>query len=202
MKETVEEIGIKWVYHFTQARNLESIFKYGILPISEQKATGVIASRNDLYRLDFCYEATSVSITFPNYKLFYKFRNRDSSIDWVVIAIHPDILWEKECAFCIDNAANSSVSQLAIAQRMGDSALKSMFDEFPNKPLRKDLGISRNCPTNPQAEVLVFDKIEPQYIAGLIFRNRTTLDKYSANIPVKSIVNSGFFSARKDYKHW
>lgn len=203
MKRTVEELNISYLLHFTQADNLKSIFEYGILPVIELRKRGITAKINDLSRFDFCLGATSVSIQFPNYKLFYKFRKEDKTINWVVLGLDPCILWEKQCAFCVDNAANSNISTISIQDRMGQDALKKMYDEIPGKPLRKILGISSSCPTNPQAEVLVFDIIEPEKIRGVIFKDRISLTLYKDIIRKElQIVNDAFFNARKDYMYW
>ncbi len=204
MRQVVEEFGIECVFHFTQAENLRSIFQHGIIPVSDHQQRGIVAKKNDLYRLDFCEGATSLSITFPNYKLFYRFRMNDQTVDWAVLALEPRLLWEKQCVFCTDNAANSNVSQQTLRERMGEGAFRQMFAEFPGKPPRSVLGISNNCPTNPQAEVLVFGPIEPQYIFAVCFEDKPTLDRYKDCIPssIQKEAVKGLFSARKDYMHW
>ncbi|MEK3715801.1 DarT ssDNA thymidine ADP-ribosyltransferase family protein [Paenibacillus sp. FSL R7-0333] len=204
MRKIVEERKIDMLIHFTQADNLESILRHGIIPISEHNHKGITAMKNDIYRLDFCENATSISIDFPNYKLFYKFRMKDTSINWVVLALEPSILWEKQCIFCPDNAANSDVSLRTIQERMGREAMLQMFAEHPKKPPRSVLGIPDACPTNPQAEVLVNGTIETKYIGGVVFQNKSTLDRFIKTIPsnMQTAVVDGFFDARKDYNHW
>ncbi|AKG34881.1 DarT ssDNA thymidine ADP-ribosyltransferase family protein [Paenibacillus durus] len=204
MRKIVEERKIDMLIHFTQADNLESILRHGIIPISEHKHKGIKAMKNDSYRLDFCENATSISIDFPNYKLFYKFRMKDTSINWVILALEPSILWEKQCIFCPDNAANSNVSLRTIQERMGREAMLQMFAEHPNKPSRSVLGIPDACPTNPQAEVLVNGTIETKYIGGVAFQNKTTLDRFTEVIPsnIPTAIVEGFFDARKDFNYW
>ncbi|WP_064202780.1 DarT ssDNA thymidine ADP-ribosyltransferase family protein [Brevibacillus brevis] len=204
MRKAINELEIEYLVHFTQAENLSSIFKHGILPVAQQRFKNISAKRNDLIRMDFCEEATSTSIHFPNYKLFYKFRMTDQSVDWVVLALSSDILLEKQCAFCTDNAANSSISQQSLRDRMGADALRRMFLDIPGKPTRAVLGIADSTPTNPQAEVLVFDEIEPDYIVAIIFENKMTLEKYRHLLPedLQVEVLDGYFAPRKDYIHW
>ncbi|MEK4430182.1 DarT ssDNA thymidine ADP-ribosyltransferase family protein [Paenibacillus sp. FSL M7-0802] len=204
MRQAIKDLGIDYLVHFTQADNLSSIFKSGILPVSLQRSRNIPAKRNDLFRMDFCEGATSTSIHFPNYRLFYKFRMNDRSVDWVVLALSTDLLHEKQCAFCTDNAANSNISQQALRDRMGPDALQRMFDDVPGKPPRTVLGTPDSSPTNPQAEVLVFGEIEPRYIGAIIFENNTTLEKYRHLLPenLQVEVLDGFFAPRKDYAHW
>lgn len=204
MRETMKEFDINYLVHFTQAENLPSIFKHGILPLTQQRSKNISSKRNDLYRMDFCEEATSTSIDFPNYKLFYKFRMRDKSVDWVVLALSAELLLAKQCAFCTDNAANSNVSQQALRDRMGVDALRRMFLDVPGKPSRSILGLPKSCPTNPQAEVLVFGEIEPHYIGAIVFEKDATLEKYRHLLPesLDVYVLDGYFAPRKDYVHW
>lgn len=204
MREALKELDINYVLHFTQAENLSSILKYGILPINQQRFRSILSKRNDLYRLDFCEEATSISIGFPNYKLFYKFRMKDQSVDWVVLAMSAELFLDKQCAFCTDNAANSNVSHQALTERMGPDALRRMFLDAPGKPTRSILDLPKYCPTNPQAEVLVFGEIEPHYIGAILFENNATLAKYRHLVPENLEVGvlNGYFSPRKDYLHW
>lgn len=207
-KVVTEEYNIQYLLHFTQAENLESIFQVGLLPVNQFEETGVRAKINDPFRFDYCAGATSLSIHFPNYKLFYKFREQNRSIDWAILALEPSILWEKKCAFCTDNAANSHIANIPIKNRMGVRAFTKMYDEIPNKPSRKVLGILNQCPTNPQAEVLTFGEIEPKYIGAVLFKDDGALNKYKAFIPIESHsemqieVVDGLFSARQDYIHW
>ena len=78
-----------------------------------------------------------------------------------------------------------------------------MYDEYPGKPARKVLGIGDSQPTNPQAEVLVFDRIEPELIGGVAFATQSTMDShkaYAKGRPVKLF--PGLFNPRVDYPHW
>ncbi|OXM83689.1 DarT ssDNA thymidine ADP-ribosyltransferase family protein [Paenibacillus rigui] len=204
MREAMKEFEIDYLVHFTQAENLSSIIRHGILPVAQQRSHNISARRNDVFRMDFCEDATSTSIHFPNYRLFYRFRRNDMSVDWVVLLLSPELLIEKQCAFCTDNAANSNISQQALRDRIGADALRRMFDEIPGKPTRAVLGIPKYLPTNPQAEVLVFGKIEPHHIGAVIFENNATLQKYRHMVPndLEADVFEEFFAPRKDYVHW
>lgn len=203
MRQVVEEYEIKHVLHFTQATNLQSIFKYGLLPVSEHFQEGISAVTNDTLRLDFCHGATSVSLSYPNYKLFYRFR-QETSADWAVLFIKPDILWEKECAYCFENAASANVANQTIQERKSEASFRRMFAEVPNKPQRSILGLHKSFTTNPQAEVLVFGEIQPAYIWGVAFANKFEHEKYKVHLPegVQSEVVSWVFDGRKDYIHW
>lgn len=204
MKQAVAELKVQCLMHFTQAKNIGSICRHGIIPVSEHRQLGIQAHINDEMRLDFCENATSTSIMFPNYKVFYPFRLKDTSVDWTVIGLRPELLWEKECAFCIDNAASSMVSHQTLDERKGPDALRRMYDEVPGKPGRSVLGIPKSFPTNPQAEVLVFGRIEPKYILGFAFEDQASKNRCIAHIPENFPVHvfEVYFRGRQDYIHW
>ena len=204
IKKVVEEYEIKYLVHFTQADNLQSIFKHGLLSVNALEERGIIYKRNDQYRLDGFPNAICLSIQFPNYKMFYKYREQNPEVDWAILGIRKEILWEKQCAFCSDNAASSKISSTSISERMGVTAFKRMYDEWPGKPSRKILGIEKSYPTNPQAEVLVFDAIEPSYNWGVAFIDEETKNKYKKYLPIniKAEVQSSLFKYRVDWEHW
>lgn len=204
MRTAVENKGIQYLVHFTRAENLESILQNGLISVDSLDSREMDYHSNDEYRLDNCCEATCLSIQFPNYKMFYKYRCENPGSDWVVLGIQKDVLWEKDCAFCVENAASSNVTSIPLRRRKGVDAFNLLYNNYPGKPSRESLGISRELPTHPQAEVLVFDIIEPEYILGVAFNNLNDRNKYSdlipPNMPVK--VAPGLFSYRGDYEHW
>ncbi|MEH6945366.1 DarT ssDNA thymidine ADP-ribosyltransferase family protein, partial [Bacillus sp. JJ722] len=159
---------------------------------------------NDIYRLDGCHKASCFSIEAPNYKMFYKYRRENPEIDWVVLGIKKDVLWEKDCAFCIENAASTSITQTSIESRKGIQAFRRLYDEFPNKPNRKILNLPSAVPTNPQAEVLVFGNVEPSYIFSVCFENAFIRDKYKQFVPdtANVEVQNWLFKPRDDYEYW
>jgi ssDNA thymidine ADP-ribosyltransferase, DarT len=142
------------------------------------------------------------SISFPNYKLFYTFRQRDMSAEWVLIALHPSVMWETRTVFCTANAALTEVSSIPLKERQGLMALKRLFDDFGSKP-RANLEIPDRYTTNRQAEVLLMDGAPKKYIRGLVAPTsaiQTRLAERFPGVPVK--LNGGFFNGRSDFEHW
>lgn len=191
---------IKYLFHFTQVGNLSSILAHGLLPKSHIAANGINALTNDLYRLDFT-DGLCLSVSFPNYKMFYPLRQNSPEKQWVVLVINANVLWELDCAFCRENAAKSSVTSIPLAQRRGLRALQAMFEDY-NGP-RNEQNIPENYPSHPQAEVLVFDRISPEHILAAIFDDVGLKALHSAmNLPFGIIYNHSYFSARQDFNHW
>ncbi|MGZ9819386.1 DarT ssDNA thymidine ADP-ribosyltransferase family protein [Peribacillus simplex] len=203
MENAVKKRGVEFLVHFTQMGNLENILTHGILPVSDLE--GVIEfNQNDNNRFDDCRDASCFSIEFPNYKYFYPQRIENPGVDWVVLGIRREVLWEKDCLFCNENAASNNVRFISRDDRRGIQAFHGMYGEFPGKPSRQQLGIRDSYPTNPQAEVLVIGEIEPRYIMGVAFENDKIMEKYNHLIPknIKSIVFRDYFYGRSDYKYW
>lgn len=142
--------------HFTQTTNLYRMLEEpetGIRPRSELPTECVAI--NDAAR----YDGTShvnLSIGSPNRRMFWVFRQRQlgkdiarESIktDWVVIAIHPDVLKEVSCAFTRGNAARHDEEK-----RAGVEGFRQLFDSE-----------TASQPADSQAECLVEGHIPVRY---------------------------------------
>lgn len=171
IKEAVKSRNIQILLHFTSVDNLESLLEKGILSRKEILKQSVNAFINDECRYDCFLDGISCSITLPNAPLLYKFR-KNKGKKYVLLEIKPDVLWEKECLFCKENAASRKVYLTPHNSMPG--ALEGMFGDYDAGHTRKELEnlymdgfIKNNMPTHNQAEVLVKQKIEPEYITGV-----------------------------------
>lgn len=193
-------IEVPWLLHFTRAENLPSIMQHGLYPISRVGEIGITPQVNDQLRLDGHLDGTSLSIAFPNYRMFWKCRQDNEGVEWVVLAIKRSVLWLKDCAFCRHNAADTRISSQPLEQLKTPAAFAGMFDEIDGVQSRQEQRLNLCDPTDGQAEVLVFDIIEPNLIFAAVFENTATLDKYKSIFGERQIiVNSagkGYFAAR------
>lgn len=208
IKDFIKKNNINEIIHFTQLDNLESIMEKGLLSTYVLERNKIKFSRNDYNRFDNLTNTICVSIGFPNYKMFYRLRDSDSLKKWVILIIKPEILYEKTCVFCYENAASYNMNSKSIMERTGSQALENLFYKFVdiNAGITRDeIGIRKNHTTNPQAEVLVFNRIEPSYIKGIVFSNedRELCKKYTGKYKdVKVVSNNYYYRARSDYKFW
>ena len=110
-KEKIMQIAserrIENLIHFSNAVNIPNILSYGLLPRDELDYDMIDYDFNDELRLENLYNAISVSITFPNYKMFYKLRCASPDKDWVVIRLDPQVLCDFNCAYCWTNAGDA-----------------------------------------------------------------------------------------------
>lgn len=200
IREFAAERGIDFLMHFTRASNLDSILARGLVQRNTLISEG-FNGYNDQFRIDGT-DAVCLSISFPNYKMFYGVQKDHPGETWVILAIHQQALWDLDCAFCITNAASNVVRSTPLVQRKGLAAFQAMYDDWPSKS-RAELNIPNNFPTNPQAEVLALQGVPRQYILGIIALNESVKQSLIARYPGVNVVTSArYFRYRTDYAHW
>ena len=200
--DLVNKRKIKHLYHFTRLENLDSIINYGFWSRSDLNDLKMGYHFNDDIRADQFPNACCLSISFPNYRMFYHYRQLRPDINWVLLSFSSKILWEKDCAFCHTNAASGQVSRIPIEQRKNVKALQKLFEDGIDWPKRSELQIPSSYPTHPEAEILVFEPIETEYITTLFLGKRkfyiSACDKYK-NLKLKFEPN--FLGPRNDFIH-
>jgi len=83
------------------------------------------------------------------------------------------------------------------------AAFNQLFADFPGKPTRQEMKLPERYPTNPQAEVLVFDKIETKYIIGAVVESSNDKATLELKYPTYQFaVCPHLFGPREDYEHW
>jgi hypothetical protein len=195
-----EEIGVPYLLHFTRAVNVPSILTHGLYPIGRAHEVGALPQVNDQYRWDGHRNSTSVSIAFPNCQMLWKYRQENAEVDWAILVMPPSVLWTKQCAYCRHNAADARISSQPIDQLMTPSAFAGMFEEIVGLPTRAEQKLKPFDPTDVQAEVLVFDVVEPQQIVGVVFETTAAREMYLPHLgKLKTYVhasNKGLFASR------
>lgn len=201
MQNFVAARGIRKLLHFTRLDNLPSILQHGIVPRTELIARNIEFEFNDADRHDGYLHASCFTIGWPNYKMFYPLRCDNPDVKWAVIECVPAILWEKPCIFSAENAASTAARQIAAAQRAGVPGIAAMYAEVPGKPTRAEIRLPMDLPTNPQAEVLVCDVVEPAFIQRVHIKDPASRALYAGAYPGMRF-DAGWEGARSDYTHW
>lgn len=204
IQDRAQAIKIPYLLHFTRVTNLPSIMARGLYPIARAGEIGAVPSVNDHARLDGHRDGTSVSIAHPNSQMFYKYRkecqDNGEAVDWVVLVLHPATLWIKDCAFCRHNAADARINGLPLAELRTPHAFTGMFDEIEGHASREEQKLKDFDPTDVQAEVLVFDVIEPQYILGAVYEKAAVRDAHAVHLGERKSYlhanNKGMFASR------
>lgn len=188
---------VRRIVHFTRVDNLEKIFEYGILSVEQLALLSIPYLPSDSYRLDGKPAMISTSISYPNYKMFYRKRMEYPNDKWAVITISPKLIVDKlDTEFYTTNAASGIYS---LENRpTSNRDLNNLFYK-----INRDPDIPKSYTTNPQAEVLVNNCIANSYFLSV---------ETNESIPkVKSLTRDAhidyndrtqLFNARKDYKRW
>jgi len=197
IRALVEELEIPRLVHFTRCENLESIVRYGLHSVATGDALGLSMFRNDTLRLDNQLDGISLSIGFPNYRMFYKYRKKEPSTEWAVLSLSPEILWEKQCGFYQHNAADS---RMRYRRRQAARLPQSFRDMFDAQNSHRDERLYSYDPTDAQAEVLVYEPIEPHFIEEITFETEAIESRWRRKCGgVKTDIaekNTGLFSSR------
>jgi hypothetical protein len=200
IKQYSETVKISYLLHFTRVSNLSSIMKYGLYPIERVHEIGANPEINDHERWDGHRDSTSLSISFPNYKMFYKYRMENQEIDWTVLVLDPSILWTKKCAFSKHNAADNRIRSQSVDDLLTLQAFSGMFEPIDGHPSREVQRLKSCDPTDGQAEIMVFDVIEPNFINGVIFSQNSIRDAQIVNLGAVATaihpMGRGFFASR------
>jgi hypothetical protein len=198
--QLVQKHGIEQLVHFTRRANLDSILRHGLLSRTELDLRRLPYVGNDSRRLDQAPDAVSLSIEFPNYRMFYALRE-EKSCPWAVIMLRPEILWEMECAFCITNAASTIVRSANQAGLKTAEALEALYAEAIRGRDRFN-ELPSSYPTDPQAEVLVYEPIVTDYILGVHLPLADDPGEVTHLENVHTHCSDEFFGPRVDYKLW
>ena len=200
---------IKSFIHFTVLDNLPGILKEGIIPRSDLGDNGFTLDKK---RLDGETNGSCFTLAFPNYKMFYKYRNRNANRVFVILGVSISFalnLKKEQIAFYPANAALKDLRG-TYDEHQGVASLEYMFSENPyGSPdgYRRSMDrLPDKYTTNPQAEVIIKAVVPPKYIWRIYVESEK--DKH---ITIKRIgrrysdiiqVYPELFDKRFDYERW
>jgi hypothetical protein len=171
IKREVQTRGITRLCHFTQSRKLAHILREldGIWSTARlEELAPDLLNRMDQSRFDGHINHICCSIEYPNTWYLNMIRDNDPLFkEWVILFLSPALLWREDTLFCPRNSAAHSGKLI----EGGYQAFTSLF--APRNVGTKGLTFIRNttmlpcCPTDDQAEVLVFEHIPCSEIIGI-----------------------------------
>jgi hypothetical protein len=169
IRKFLEEHHVHCLCHFTYTRNIRSILEHGILSKLWSYRNNIKITRTGNQkreRFDNSVFGVSLSISFPNYLMFYKLL-KHSQETMCVLFVSTDVLIEQPCLFFPENSFQSKFDRLEDfgEKLMGVRGLKNMFDS------------KFSHPADPQAEVVVFNHVPAKYIYSMAFRNKHDRDE-------------------------
>jgi len=196
INQILSERGIRHLVHFTPIQNVIGICRYGLMPRSylnsEVLRMALGSHFPDRVRADGLPEYSCLSLTSPNYKMFFVKRRENKKLRWAVIIFRAELLAQLWAEYCVTNAATG------IPPLHGAGGLKKLFS-LPD--IRNNLNLAPNEPTDPQAEVLCDNVLVPENILKIYVDSEESRRELSRK-NIESSVNPLLFRQRHDYRFW
>jgi hypothetical protein len=196
IRAQVEERKIPYLVHFTPISNVRSILENGLL--SRNSLSGKDYLFTDYFRSDGWLDWISLSVSFPNYKMFFAKKNSLKEVaGWAVLLIRKEVLWDLECKYVMTNAASSEVRMFRDNRWGSAEAFGEMFG-FPEHRV----GIPDFYTTDPQAEVMIKGAIPSRYIGVIAVEHQADANQLEEIEGAQVKVVPELFRWRSDFEHW
>ena len=199
IKEYCDKRGVEELIHFAPISRMPFILRYGLL--TNAILRNARSEVGDQSRFDGNDDHACLSINFPNYKLFFKRRSDAGPAEkWCVLSVSRALTWERSCIFYPCNAATGKGTY----GKRGITGLKEMFADT-SEGTNRDRALKNSYTTNPQAEILVPDAVEPEFIEKVYFETESEMDIFGdivKNSGRQSPVRIELFLPRSDYRSW
>lgn len=187
---------IDYLVHFTPIANVQSILEYGLR--SRNALAGHKYVFTDERRTDGWLDWISLSVSFPNYKMFYAKKNSLNDVNgWAILLIKKEALWELNGKFILTNAASSGIRMFRDEKWASVEAFEDMFNYVEHRN-----SIPDSYTTDPQAEVMIRDEVPRNYISMIAVERKADVKRLGSlvDIPVKAIPE--LFKWRSDFENW
>jgi hypothetical protein len=173
IRAEVERLEISRLAHFTPTRNLVHIATSGGVKSTQMMSEEERSEFNqqDLERLDCHPDHISCTIEYPN-ALYYRAKRRNARgearlfRDWACLLLSPKHIWAETTLFCPHNAAGWGGDRVGSGL---ESFMRMFADEVESpRALRRREGHPDCCPTDLQAEVLVYRRVPLEDVLGIV----------------------------------
>lgn len=174
--------------HFTNIVSLLHIYKSSDGILATDFLSDEIKRINDLQRLDNETEYVNCSIEYPNTWYWARIKDKDPIFkDWAFLYIDLSILKERKVKFSPCNAAKSYGAYITTDIK----ELDHMYADKINiaRPLRRQAQMLCCCPTDDQAEILVYKNIPLNYIIGIAIPSESEANLLNARFQTLRIDN-------------
>lgn len=173
IKKQIIERRITRLCHFTKSSKLLHILSSESGIVANQflkEEAPELLQQNDYLRLDGLTDHISCSVQYPNSWYLNRIKEKDPLFNqWVVIFIDPYLMLQKGTKFCHRNAA---AGRGAFIQE-GVTGFMGMFESSVQgiRELRRSPKMLDCCPTDDQAEVMIYKNIPRSAILGVAVPN-------------------------------
>jgi len=193
--ESIKTCGITRLCHFTKSKLALHILR------SESGIRAVdfvdedVYDANDEKRYDGHKDFVSCSIEYPNYWYWRNVKDQDPLFkEWVVFFIDPSLMLLNSTKFCVTNAAFRYGEFI----RSGFDAFQELYSDsvvYSRGMLNRKRNMLACCPTNDQAEVLIYKQVPRQAITAIAVQSEQQAEieyrrwyKCLRDIPQKRII--------------
>ena len=187
-KELIQR-GINRLCHFTKSKNLAHILNSFDGILATDMIPNLYKEVNDNHRLDGKKDYICCSIQYPN--VYYLERIRDNCKlfkEWIIITIDPSIILNSDTMFCKVNAATENGKFI----NRGIEGLRELYDKSiltKNRTINRTELMPDCCPTDIQAEVMIFGKIPKEYIKEIIVPTEQQAKEESIRMSILGVEN-------------
>lgn len=172
LKSLLKNRRIRYLIHFTDAKNIPSIRENGVLSVEQLEKRRIIYKQNDEYRKDNEPDYISLSVSGMNQYVYRTFRYSNQSIEHgVAVVINAEILYKElntNRIYCNTNAATADANKGSTIEDF-----EAMFSDMVEYTTLSSgerkidrLKEKRNSyeTTDIQAEILWNKRVPPEYI--------------------------------------
>lgn len=175
IRKEIQDRKITRLCHFTRSQKALHILgsEDGIKAVDFLDKS--IYDANDTLRLDGRRQFVNCSIQYPNHWYWNKVKDKEPLFrDWVILLINPEIILLDSTEFCACNAATAYGAYI----KKGYGAFKELYDNTVRGRART-YSMLPCCPTDDQAEVLVYKNISRKDIVGVIVKDEDQAESES-----------------------
>lgn len=208
IQQACEWRGVKRLVHFTRIENVPQILELGLTSRGELSRQEKPFTPADQARSDGVPGWPCLSVTFPNYKMFFaKRQEHGGGARWAVLGVDAAALWSSTCLFFGSNAAGAAFYHRDAGSLASMGAFSEMFADRVDGKDRELLQLPNYYTTDPQAEVRAIDGVDVGLITNVAFESAADLQVVEERVGswphrVRPSVVPKLFGPRIDYRHW
>ena len=164
--------------HFTKVKSLVHILTSEDGIIATDFINKDIKQQNDFQRLDNKTDHVCCSLQYPNSWFLRKVRDRDTDLvfkEWVILVIDLGILKEQSFKFCPCNASKGCGCYIS-----GEVASIAELFSHTIGTRNRTPQMLMCCPTDDQAEILVYKNVPLRFVTGIIVGNNESANNIGA----------------------
>lgn len=185
------------LYHFTSARNLESLAANGFLGKDSLAIRNIEYIKSDEYRQEPILDGVCFSLSRPNFYMAAK-KIQQGKNDLVLLELLDvaSILTRHNFVAVPGNFGSSQLKSKVTSWPEEFIGAKGLMNLFQARDIREKFSIPSFEPTDPQAEIIILDPLPWIYVKKIYFPNVINYlapdktNKMLRKLPIGSVIQS------------